>query len=49
MTPRYDAIVVGAGLGGLTAAALLALAGGCWCWNGTQGWGARRRCTAMAH
>ena len=27
MTPRYDAIVVGAGLGGLTAAALLALAG----------------------
>ena len=49
MVPKYDAIVVGAGLGGLTAAALLAQARQrVLVLERNAKVGVRRRCTAMA-
>jgi heterodisulfide reductase subunit A-like polyferredoxin len=35
LAERWDAIVIGSGIGGLTAAVLLAVHGGneCWCWS----------------
>jgi len=37
LTEAWDAIVVGSGIGGLTAATLLGYtqASACWCWKGT--------------